>query len=264
MSTTMAAEAAGGSQSVPRAARGVREDWCALATPSAGTGRFEPGSLTALPPPARRWLAHAVPAGTPLWRSVEMHMRGHIRLGAWRAFTATQVLSPPDGFIWAATARFLGLPVVGFDRYSRGAGEMRWRLLGVLPVMSASGSDVTRSAAGRLAGESVFVPTAYHRATWTMAAPDIAVATWRHETGEESAELRIGPGGELLEVRMQRWGNPNGAAFGRYPFGVSIEREHTFSGITIPAVLRAGWWWGTERQAEGEFFRATITKATFR
>jgi hypothetical protein len=55
-------------------------------------------------------------------------MRGHIRLGGWRPFTAQQVLAP-SGFVWAATARVAGLPVTGFDRYSSGTGQMRWRLL---------------------------------------------------------------------------------------------------------------------------------------
>jgi hypothetical protein len=27
--------------------------------------------------------------------------------------------------------------------------------------------------------------------------------------------------------------------------------------------LRAGWWWGTDRQEAGEFFRAEITDALF-
>jgi hypothetical protein len=35
------------------------------------------------------------------------------------------------------------------------------------------------------------------------------------------------------------------------------------SGLTIPSVLRAGWWWGTDRQSEGEFFRAQITSTVF-
>jgi len=30
-----------------------------------------------------------------------------------RRFTATQVLAPLDGYMWAATARFLGLPPFG-------------------------------------------------------------------------------------------------------------------------------------------------------
>jgi hypothetical protein len=49
----------------------------------------------------------------------------------------------------------------------------------------------------------------------------------------------------------------------RYPFGVQVEAEARSGGITIPSVFRAGWWRGTERQHEGEFFRAEITGAVF-
>jgi hypothetical protein len=33
--------------------------------------------------------------------------------------------------------------------------------------------------------------------------------------------------------------------------------------VTVPSALRAGWWWGTDRQDAGEFFRAEITDAAF-
>jgi len=97
-------------------------------------------------------------------------MTGEIRLGSWRRFSATQVLAPPTGFIWAANTRLFGLPVSGYDRYSSGTGQMRRRLLGVVPVMVAQGPDVTRSAAGRLAGEGVLVPTTFRRASWAPTA----------------------------------------------------------------------------------------------
>ena len=38
----------------------------------------------------------------------------------------------------------------------------------------------------------------------------------------------------------------------------------TFAGVTIGSVLRASWWWDTDRQPEGQSFRAEITEATFR
>ena len=65
-------------------------------------------------------------------------MHGQIKLGRWRPFTARQVLAPPDGYLWAATARLASLPVTGYDRLSSGAGEMRWRLLRLIPVLTAA------------------------------------------------------------------------------------------------------------------------------
>ena len=216
------------------------------------------------PEPARRWLTHAIAPGTPLYGSVELTMRGQIKLGAWRPFTAQQVLHPPDGFIWAARARVAGLPVIGYDRYSSGTGEMRWRLLGLIPVITGRGENVTRSAAGRLAAEAIWIPTSFHRAQWsTGPTPDSAIATWRIGGATEEVQLHVGEHGQLTGVLERRWGDPNGEPFGRYPFGVTIEQEHDFAGVTIPSTLRAGWWWGTGRQEEGEFFRAQVVDAAF-
>jgi hypothetical protein len=111
-------------------------------------------------------------------------MHGEVRLGAWRTFTALQRLAP-TGFVWAATARLFGLPVTGFDRFTRGTGQMRWRLLNAIPVMAAEGEDVTLSAAGRHAGELlVAVPAAALDPTvsWTTVDPDPATA---HRHGHE-------------------------------------------------------------------------------
>jgi hypothetical protein len=249
----------------PRAARRVAREWQLLSSPTERPEAFDAAMVAGLPGPARRWLTHAITPGTPLWQTVELSMRGEIRIGSWRPFTARQVLAPPHGLVWAATARLSGLPVTGFDRFSSGSGEMRWRLGGLVPVLSASGPDVTRSAAGRLAGEATLVPTAFRAATWaTGSAEDRVVATWHVEGQDESVELHVGPDGRLLGAEMDRWGNPGGAPFGRQRFGVAFEEELTSAGVTIGAVLRAGWWWGTDRQAEGEFFRARITGATFR
>ncbi len=250
---------------VPRAARTRRSDWLALA---AGTtdSTFEPQSTGYLPEPAQRWLAHAIRPGTPLWSSVELTMHGEIRLGRWRAFHARQILAPSAGFIWTATTRVAGLPVVGFDRYSGGTGEMRWRLLDLVPVLTGHGSDVTRSAAGRLAAEGLtFLPTVFSRAAWsTTEDPDVAVATRAIGAARETVRLRVDGAGLVRGVRLERWGNPAGRPFGRYPFGVTVLAERTFGGITIPASIEAGWWHGSGRQGEGEFFRATITAAVFR
>ena len=84
-------------------------------------------------------------------------MRGQLRLGRWLPFQAEQVLAPHHGFYWAA--RVAGL-ISGFDRYLDGQGELRWKLLGVVPVTQAEGPDVASSAVGRAAGEAMWLPTA--------------------------------------------------------------------------------------------------------
>lgn len=243
-------------------ARAVLPEWHRLVGGPGTPALFEVAMVEDLPEPARRWLLHAIAPGTPLWPSTELTMHGTIRLGAWRRFAATQVLAPPDGFIWAATAHVLGLPVVGYDRLSSGNATMRWWLLGVVPVVSAEGPDIARSAAGRLASEIVLAPTAYRGATWVAGdRPDTVVGIWHIGGKEQRVELHVGPRGEVRDVVIQRWGKPPGAPYGCYPFGVTVEAERTFDGITLPSVLRAGWWWGTDRQDEGEFFRAEITDA---
>jgi hypothetical protein len=209
----------------------VQREWQDLAKTTARPPGFEQAMIATLPAPARRWLAHAIVPGTPLWQVVRLTMRGQIRLGQWRPFTATQVLAPPGGYIWAATARFAGLPVTGYDRLSSGTGEMRWRMLRLIPVMTAAGPDITRSAYGRLAGEIALIPTVFQHATWADSEqPGTAAATWRFGEDTETAELRVGDDGQLLQVMVNRWGNPGGEPFGRWPFGVSVEAKPASAG----------------------------------
>jgi hypothetical protein len=248
----------------PWAARRVREEWAQLCAPTPHPTAFDPATIAGEAEPVRRYLTHAIAPGTPLWQSVEVEMVGHIKIGSWRPFTANQVVAPSRGYVWAANARLFGLPVIGYDRLSGGTGEMRWRLLDVVPVVSTDGPDMTRSAAGRLASEIVLIPTAFQGAVWTDGGPDTAVATWRAGQQVERVELTLGPAGQLRSVLLQRWGNPDRRPFARYPFGVSVDAERTDSGVTVPAEIRAGWWRGTDQQDAGEFFRARITEVTFR
>lgn len=236
--TTARARAA----AIPRAARRVRHDCARLGAATEDPALFDPSTVAGLPEPARRYLTHAIAAGTPLWRSVQVSMVGQIKLRRWRPFTAVQVVVAGRGYVWAARTSLSGMPVVGYDRLSAGTVEMRWRLLDLVPVVTARGPDIARSAAG----------------------PDTAVAAWGTGVEQQRVELHLGPDGRPLDVLIQRWGNPDGRPFGRYPFGVSIEEERTDGGVTTPAVVRAGWWRGTAQQEDGEFFRARIASVTLR
>jgi len=58
-----------------------------------------------------------------------------------------------------------------------------------IEIANESGSDVTRSAYGRLAGEVVLLPTAFRHASWSQGDhANTAVATWRFDDDTEAAE----------------------------------------------------------------------------
>jgi hypothetical protein len=236
-------------------------DWAALEQPSGTGAGFHLDQLAGLPEPIGRWLIHAIAPGTPLLTSTEVRMHGRIRLGAWRPFTATQRLTPTAGFIWAACARLFGLPVTGFDRFTHDRGQMRWRLLNLVPVMAATGPDITRSAAGRHAGELLlYTPAGALCDNVTWAPVDDRRATGRLQLGRQRMEvtLSIDPSGALTALTMARWGNPIGQSFGEYQFGANCHGEATFGGITVPRQVTAGWHCGSSRWHDGQFIEYSI------
>jgi hypothetical protein len=85
-------------------------------------------------------------------------MRGSVKLGSrWLRFRGHEVLSPHHGLLWAVR---MGGVITGSDRYLDAEGSMQWKVLGVVPVVNADGPDVSRSTAGRVGAEAVWVPTA--------------------------------------------------------------------------------------------------------
>ena len=245
----------------------VRADWAALTRPTEAPPDFDAAAADRLPEPARRWLTHAIVAGTPLRTAVELRMHGEIQLGVWRPFSAVQRLTPTDGFVWAATARLLGLPVNGFDRYTRGTGQMRWRLFNAVPVLAAGGQDITRSAAGRHAGELLLAAPAAAlspQVTWRALDTDRATASVQVGLDVHDVALTITADGALTDLVMTRWGNPGKEPFGMHSFGATLGGELSFDGFTIPRDITAGWHYGTDRWSEGQFIRYTIDAAHYR
>jgi len=223
---------------------------------------FTAGLVAHLPELARRYLHHAIDDGAPIARAVRLRMHGEIRLKEWSAFTAEQVIAYPKGLVWSARTR-IGLPVSGYDRLLGNRGEMNWRLLGLVPVMRAKGPDVSRSAAGRMAGELCWLPTALlsEGIRWGDAVGDWQPLSVSTPVGEVDLSLRIDADGRLLACRISRWGNPNGH-YGLTPFGVEMHEERRFGPYTVPSQISAGW--NFPEDSTQEFFRAEIDDAEYR
>jgi uncharacterized protein DUF6920 len=228
--------------------------------------RFDPADYAHLPAAAQRYLARAIAPGTPLASAVRLRMHGSIRLKRWLPFMAEQVIALDRGMIWRARVRMGPLTVRGFDRYLGGEGAMRWKVCGLVPVVSASGDDVTRSAAGRLAAESIWLPSTFcsKYVSWTAEGDHVVHARLAVDGNNEDLRLTTSAG-SLQSVAMRRWGNPDGGAFASHDFGALVEQEAVFGGYTIPVRVCVGWYFGSARfDTEGRFFHATIDDATFR
>jgi hypothetical protein len=249
-----------------QAAEETAESWERLSRPAPAGPAFAPSMVDRLPEPARRWLTHAIEPGTPLHRAAVLEMEGRIRLGGWLPLRAVQVHAPPDGYVWAARVRAGPLSISGYDRYDRTAGEMRWRLLGRLPLLTADGQDLDRSAAGRVALDAVFVPTAWlgPQVAWRDAGTDdSAIGEWTVDGHVGRCRITVDSQGALVSATMPRWARPRGLPWGEYPCGGILSDERHFDGIRIPTTMRVGYFPGEERWSKGEFLRATITAATF-
>jgi hypothetical protein len=249
--------------------RQIERLWETLRVPS-GTALYDPESVAHLPEPAQRYFRHTIAPGTRLARSVVVEMQGRIGLkpGADKLpFQANQILTMPNGLIWRATVGEGIMQFTGSDRYVAGEGVMLWFIGYAIPLVRASGADVSRSAAGRVALEAaLMLPSALlpeAGARWE--AIDARSARVHLQVGGEQLALviSVAPDGRLERIEMPRWdtegldGKPGYVLW----VGDQLTEERTFGGYTIPVRMRA-----TRRadtpQADA-FFEAEIKSAQY-
>lgn len=225
--------------------------------------RFDPETTRDLPAPARRLLLRALPPRTLLKPTVDLEMTGEIKLGPiWMPFEASQILHAGLGFVWrpivgGRIVRFSGADSLGPD-----GARMEFRLHGKIPIVKASGPQVDKSAAGRLAAETVaWLPqalTPQAGATWAPiddVSASVAIAT---PSGPIDVEVLVDEDGRLKSMKLQRWNEsadpPQHEAFG----GAVLSEYTTCVGVRIAGSGIVGWHWDTDDQDDGIFFRYTI------
>ena len=140
---------------------------------------------------------------------------------------------------------------------------MCWKLFGLIPIVRAGGPDISRSSAGRFASEAMWVPTSLmprFGVTWTAGDETSITARFSKDEVDIALHIALEENGQMRSLHLDRWGDTNGSGrFGLVPFGVDVTDYGTFDGLTIPRAGRGGWFHGTDRWDEGEFFRYEIT-----
>ena len=229
---------------------------------------FTEAHLEGLPEPARRYLRHAIAPGTVLSPACRLWMTGTMRPAPGAPATrlsAVETLAPRQGFVWTARARMRGLPVRVRDHYAWGEGGLEVVALGLLPVPLGAGPDLTRSARGRLVAEAVWCPTAlvHPSVRWEAVDADRAQYTVGVDGEAISVTVAVDADGALREATLLRWGDADGGPYRRVPYGMGVEAEQAFGGVTIPTRVRGGWHYGTDRYDPARAARFTVHRAVF-
>ena len=82
---------------------------------------------------------------------------------------------------------------------------------------------------------------------------------WRLDDNDLDVLCTLDDEGRMSTIVLERRGDPDSTGkSGRYPFGFEATGYAIFNGVTIPSAGRAGWFIGTNRWHDGEFFRYEI------
>lgn len=227
-----------------------------------GSAGGTPPTVPDRPPAARRWLEAAIgaplaPAGNALGPT-RLHVRGSICRapgGTWMDWEGHQSFETEGlGFRWQARLRLGRVAWVDAeDRLDVEGGYGGARLLGVIPVGSAKGPEVTRSQLVRNLAELAFAPLVASRArelvwsadgedAFTLAAPAIDAEAIVHLTVDEAGDVRSARSPD----RPREHGR---AGYLHEPYRLEFDRhERRPSGERIP--LHAS---GTFETADGDW-----------
>jgi hypothetical protein len=126
-----------------------RQDAQARLARSVSAPQVKAEDLAALPRPVQRYVRVAGAIGQPRVRRVRATWRGRIRANPgdpWMPFTAEQYnfLEEPARFFFMDATRS-HLPVDVFHAFHGGAASMRVRFLSLVPLVNATGPEITRA-----------------------------------------------------------------------------------------------------------------------
>ena len=245
----------------------VNQIWHSLET-SPNNNIFTKEMVAELPQSVQRYFFHAIELGTPLANSVKLEMNGSFRLSPdkpWLPMQAKQIISGFKGFVWKAKIGSGFMKFIGADYCFNNYSRMRFSIWGMIPVFNAQNQDITRSAIGRLVGESFWLPSALfpqNGVIWQAINDNTIVANIKVNSEPVILKFVIDSNGKLLKMSFLRWGNKTKhGSYSYIPFGGEFLSEKTFKGFTIPSQINAGWWFGTDKYFD--FFHANIEQAEF-
>ncbi len=233
------------------------------ATPSKSSVPFVRSGSEGPPEPVQRYLAAVSLHNRAPVRRARLTQSGVFRIREepprWEPFTAEQaVTTEPKGFVWKAKVRMgrlLSVRVV--DAYQNGAGFLRARLLGIVPLAKAEGPEADDGELMRYLSEAVWYPSALMpdtRLRWQPVDDRAAVAVLRDCDHEVALKFSFDGDGLVFRVDGDRFRTEKGG-YRKRPWTAYCSNYAERYGFLIPLEARVAW---HLPGGEMEYFRGSI------
>lgn len=203
--------------------------------------------LLRVPPPVQRYLRFTGVVGKPWVETVRLKYVGRFRLGAdkpWMPISVSQSYTvDPPGFVWKATFKIAGLPLMfANDTYKGGHGHMQGKLLGLYTVVDGQGEEIDQGTMVRYLQEMTWFPGAYLSSAITWDAVDDHASDVTFTDGGKSVHARMyfDDAGRLLTFIAPRYGEFNGQ-YALRTWTAPITEYRSFAGFNLPAAGKGVW-----------------------
>ena len=196
---------------------------------------------------------------------MRLEQQGTFRMAVgkpWLPFRAHQAISAERcHFVWRAQIRMAPLLSVRVeDAYEEGRGRLRARVLGILPVASASGASTDAGELLRYLAELPWCPFAYRQNPALDLEPidDKRVrVSCSTDQGVESLELTANAAGDVIGVDAPTRPMQTGKTSVRTPWRGTYWDHALWDGVRIPRKASVSW---LLDEGPFEYFRGEITK----
>lgn len=215
---------------------------------------IEASNLEGLPEPVKRFMEYSQLIGTPFIHKVKIKQTGLFKMAPdkpWAPFTAEQEYDISSAsFIWKVNMKMAPLiRITGSDRLENGAGNMRIKLLGFIPLVNAKGPEMDQGAMTRYLSETIWFPQAFLDDHITWEAIDSLSAKAIFTISEKSVEgiFRFDEEGKVIRFECQRY-SAEGKEMVLRPWCTPVDEYGERSGLLLGIRGRAIW-----DRPEGEF-----------
>lgn len=200
-----------------------------------------------LPEPVQRYMRYTGVIGKPWIENVCLKQTGRFRQAAdqpWMAMKAEQsYTTDPAGFLWDATFRMAGVPLLrALDWYEGGRGRMTGKLAGIIKLFDVDGDKLDQGAMLRYLSEMIWFPAAFlgENIAWEGLDDHSARVIFSDHGRSVEGSMFFDQGGRFTNFKTQRY-RMLGDEFSLDGWSTPVTDYGTLAGLNLPVKGQAVW-----------------------